>query len=213
MGKDCLMRPDDLEKPLSQNELVALTLYLERENAPLSLSGLHGMIAAVATAPGLIPPAAWIPSALGEASPATQKEGERVLGKLMRLYNQTVRELEQGKPTLLGSDRQQWCAGYLSGAELDPTWMENDEWSDLLAPIRFAAEGKAPDKAKDPEGLLRRCIDNVEGFAADIHSFFSARRKAELQAATKPAVSQKVGRNETCPCGSGKKFKKCCGFN
>jgi SEC-C motif-containing protein len=26
-----------------------------------------------------------------------------------------------------------------------------------------------------------------------------------------PAVSQKVGRNEPCPCGSGKKYKKCCG--
>jgi hypothetical protein len=26
-----------------------------------------------------------------------------------------------------------------------------------------------------------------------------------------PIVRQKVGRNEPCPCGSGKKFKKCCG--
>ena len=27
-----------------------------------------------------------------------------------------------------------------------------------------------------------------------------------------PAKSQKVaGRNDTCPCGSGKKYKKCCG--
>ena len=25
-----------------------------------------------------------------------------------------------------------------------------------------------------------------------------------------PAVSDKVGRNESCPCGSGKKYKKCC---
>jgi len=25
------------------------------------------------------------------------------------------------------------------------------------------------------------------------------------------AVSQKVGRNDPCPCGSGKKYKKCCG--
>ena len=25
------------------------------------------------------------------------------------------------------------------------------------------------------------------------------------------AVSHKVGRNEPCPCGSGKKYKKCCG--
>ena len=26
-----------------------------------------------------------------------------------------------------------------------------------------------------------------------------------------PAVSDKVGRNDPCPCGSGKKYKKCCG--
>ncbi len=28
---------------------------------------------------------------------------------------------------------------------------------------------------------------------------------------TSTAVSQKIGRNEPCPCGSGKKYKKCCG--
>ena len=27
-----------------------------------------------------------------------------------------------------------------------------------------------------------------------------------------PAVAIKVGRNEPCPCGSGKKYKKCCGW-
>lgn len=29
--------------------------------------------------------------------------------------------------------------------------------------------------------------------------------------AKKPAIVGKVGRNEPCPCGSGKKYKKCCG--
>ena len=28
---------------------------------------------------------------------------------------------------------------------------------------------------------------------------------------TRIAVSNKVGRNDPCPCGSGKKYKKCCG--
>jgi len=29
---------------------------------------------------------------------------------------------------------------------------------------------------------------------------------------TKPQIAEKkVGRNEPCPCGSGKKYKKCCG--
>jgi hypothetical protein len=26
-----------------------------------------------------------------------------------------------------------------------------------------------------------------------------------------PTRAEKVGRNEPCPCGSGKKYKKCCG--
>lgn len=30
---------------------------------------------------------------------------------------------------------------------------------------------------------------------------------------SKMAVSNKVGRNDPCPCGSGRKYKKCCGAN
>ena len=32
----------------------------------------------------------------------------------------------------------------------------------------------------------------------------------DLDPLAAPAVSTKVGRNEQCPCGSGKKYKKCC---
>jgi preprotein translocase subunit SecA len=39
-----------------------------------------------------------------------------------------------------------------------------------------------------------------------------ALRAGLLKAPEQAAVArQKVGRNEPCPCGSGKKFKKCCG--
>ncbi len=41
-----------------------------------------------------------------------------------------------------------------------------------------------------------------------------AARRADLAKAwrqSKIAVSSKVGRNDPCPCGSGKKFKQCCG--
>lgn len=33
---------------------------------------------------------------------------------------------------------------------------------------------------------------------------------AEEKAKT-PVRSEKIGRNDPCPCGSGKKYKKCCG--
>jgi uncharacterized protein YchJ len=36
-----------------------------------------------------------------------------------------------------------------------------------------------------------------------------ARMRSEIP--TTPVTRKKVGRNEPCPCGSGKKFKKCCG--
>ena len=36
---------------------------------------------------------------------------------------------------------------------------------------------------------------------------------ADGSIARKPATSKKVGRNDLCPCGSGKKYKKCCGQN
>jgi uncharacterized protein YchJ len=34
---------------------------------------------------------------------------------------------------------------------------------------------------------------------------------ATMRETAAPIAKQKVGRNEPCPCGSGKKFKKCCG--
>ena len=40
------------------------------------------------------------------------------------------------------------------------------------------------------------------------------RKPAKPALPTKPeatATAPEVGRNEPCPCGSGKKYKKCCG--
>jgi preprotein translocase subunit SecA len=38
--------------------------------------------------------------------------------------------------------------------------------------------------------------------------------EATASATKAPVVaSSRVGRNDPCPCGSGKKYKKCCGVN
>jgi preprotein translocase subunit SecA len=39
----------------------------------------------------------------------------------------------------------------------------------------------------------------------------TAEVEAELDAETRAALLPKVGRNAPCPCGSGTKYKKCCG--
>ena len=37
------------------------------------------------------------------------------------------------------------------------------------------------------------------------------RRAAAGKRARRPVGAHKIGRNDPCPCGSGKKYKKCCG--
>jgi len=39
----------------------------------------------------------------------------------------------------------------------------------------------------------------------------AAQKSADLPEANRPAANRKVSRNAPCPCGSGKKFKHCCG--
>ncbi|MBO5647624.1 MAG: SEC-C domain-containing protein, partial [Kiritimatiellae bacterium] len=43
-------------------------------------------------------------------------------------------------------------------------------------------------------------------------SMMSGRHQQGSMQSSAPAVrAQSVGRNDLCPCGSGKKYKKCCG--
>ena len=69
-------------------------------------------------------------------------------------------------------------------------------------------------------GRLGSGIDVIEG-AVEISEYLYRLRELELMHDGKiPIMVQeranwpkKIGRNELCPCGSGKKYKKCCGRN
>jgi len=49
----------------------------------------------------------------------------------------------------------------------------------------------------------------IIGFESDKPEDISDLEKALNPAS--PMKSEKIGRNDPCPCGSGKKYKKCCG--
>ena len=53
-----------------------------------------------------------------------------------------------------------------------------------------------------------------EGFEGQNNSNTKAKKTSTTAVKKTPVVnSGKVGRNDPCPCGSGKKYKKCCGAN
>ncbi len=68
------------------------------------------------------------------------------------------------------------------------------------------------ERARHVAGL---CEENgwkfIVGFEPDKPEDISDLMKALNPPA--PIRSEKPGRNDSCPCGSGKKYKKCCGMN
>ncbi|APR74742.1 SEC-C motif domain protein [Minicystis rosea] len=82
---------------------------------------------------------------------------------------------------------------------VDPMFFQKSDIEELRAEPRWSL----PPDIYDPmtyfrSGLLGQMKRNVEE---------EERRRATP---TRPLGPQKIGRNEPCPCGSGKKYKKCC---
>ncbi|HZL55485.1 MAG TPA: SEC-C metal-binding domain-containing protein [Bryobacteraceae bacterium] len=75
---------------------------------------------------------------------------------------------------------------------------------------RNATAVKVPQSVSSVGKVLRQKIQvNIGGPGLPLSEMSNL--AATLRETTVPITRQKAGRNEPCPCGSGKKFKKCCG--
>jgi uncharacterized protein len=68
---------------------------------------------------------------------------------------------------------------------------------------------------EDPQGWLGRRREELADTVSSLHAYWDEARNAAAERLRQHAVplrrpGPKVGRNDPCPCGSGKKFKKCC---
>lgn len=138
-----------------------------------------------------------------------------------RLRAETLANLEDDAPIA------QWSRGFLQGHQwLEESWNAyvpkrlDEEYASLLMTLSFfasktlaeafCAEAGHPELAAMAETIVRVFPEAVAGYAHFGRSIQQAITEAE---ADDPPQSQgrKVGRNEPCPCGSGRKYKKCCG--
>lgn len=62
--------------------------------------------------------------------------------------------------------------------------------------------------AKEEEKALAKAEEAFPGTIHDIFRFWQVQRSSPAPVRRE---APKVGRNDPCPCGSGKKFKQCCG--
>ena len=170
----------------------------------------------IAVAPGMVPPSAWLPEVLPEGP----REASQLLGLLLRLYNDVLKAVQRRRPLLPEVDDIEGCrafaAGYAAGAALDPLWIgDKDRWT-FAVPFAYLAgrrdllsDGAIAkyDEIQDACDTARRYLDALV-VAAD--ETFRKARLAAFQNARSAPHAARVGRNEPCPCGSGKKFKRCC---
>ena len=116
-----------------------------------------------------------------------------------------------------------WVKGFLLDVRQDPAWdpfLDDPEQLVALAPFMLYDSGYNIDRLSDqiddmPELLGYLCLS-----VSEIRKFWREfrRNEADEQAfldsiTIAPFVrpAPKTGRNDPCTCGSGKKFKKCCG--
>lgn len=228
-----------IQGPLSEAEFEELDDFLASpsvEACSMDIANLEGFLTAIAIGPHLVMPSQWLPwvwdMVEGETEPefASQEEAKQICSLVMRLYNGVVDALAARADTFepvfhFGGERgaTEWCEGFLLGILFDeenwnllmlaqPTWftpfmrLGTEEGLDLIA--------QADDK--------RTWIDAIEPSLMHIHVYWLERRLPGSPGAgfsglgagkTQVRAAPKIGRNDPCPCGSGKKYKKCCGEN
>jgi hypothetical protein len=83
-----------------------------------------------------------------------------------------------------------------------PTEKRDNVTKQLLAAVATNDDGYF-----DPASLIRSCLSNGCSSRIEYQEPGQRRGQEQLQTNRRP---RKVGRNETCPCGSGRKYKHCC---
>jgi SEC-C motif-containing protein len=112
---------------------------------------------------------------------------------------------------IFASTHPEYCEGYDHAGTKE--WAETAEWQGLE--ILGASKGGADDSVGEVEFIARF---SEKGTNREHHEAGQFKRKdgnwyftEGKMVRPKPVVSVKIGRNDPCSCGSGIKYKKCCG--
>lgn len=209
----------------SQQRLSQLLDPKAETGATMRCDEVQAYMLALLTGPDELNTGEWLPEVMGGEhlfTPVEEQEIESlvlemVLDMRMKLDGRMLPDLwlyddEAGNP-----DFHTWCNAYLYALDVVPTdWFEaanDEEFEDLFYPIM--ALGGIYDEDENGEMVLHltaRELTQLESelphVLLDIYYYWqSVKNKPQ----TVRREGAKIGRNDPCPCGSGKKYKTCCG--
>jgi uncharacterized protein len=212
-------------KRLSPSELEQLGRFLDGSPGAMPLPQARGFLAAMASTPEMIMPSTWLPMVIGEPDLNTPDAASGVALLVVRLYNQILDDLNAQRPVSPDDEEELslWCRGYLAGTALDDHWLDDKLVLRALTPFAALAgeldlvgeEDNNGNIIEDPTPHLERYRDKLPELQLQLHQHWNDWRREHLvPPGAVPAqrrTARRVGRNEKCPCGSGLKYKRCCG--
>jgi uncharacterized protein len=222
--------------PLTDAELDHLSEILGRfgDKRAMNLEQLDGFFVALICGPELVPPSKYLPMIWGDRTVFEDtSSAQEFLSLTMRHWNSIADTLNSGEiylPLLLADENgishaNDWANGFLRGMEFgkeDWSLLLDDEYhGGSLIPIFALANENNPDPEmrpyRDPISaeLRETLIAGTVAGTTQIYRYFKEQRFLSIDPLGNMPdflrTMPKVGRNDPCPCWSGKKFKQCCG--
>lgn len=184
-------------------------------------------------------PALWNYDAEGKAGPSydNEEQAEYVSDLLGRYQEAVERRIAAGfphPPTSVAKDddgeKREWAVGFIRGVALQAdAWKSRAKVDEDCATVISVAHMLVAEASSGEKGFLSRrertrffrvlprlLLNTHRGWRGllpiDPSPSALAQESAERWTEHGPArIGPKIGRNAPCPCGSGKKFKRCCG--
>lgn len=203
----------------------------------MMLSELEGLLAGVIICPQLVPPGLWLPLVFTreeDEEPVVfddKKQFDTLVGPIMDHYNSVIDDLNNGRyqpvyavdPLNDEMVWEFWANGFLQAMSLAPESWEvylasADEDVATAIGILVSLIGISQDESdfseeeieefvKEAPGLIPFCVSKLHIARLENYKPNPGAKSASTHSGPKP------GRNDPCPCGSGKKYKQCCGLN
>jgi preprotein translocase subunit SecA len=221
-----------------REEITAIVdaLLPEHQEEQWDLETLFNEVNAVVHLPSHLAPVALERLSRGEiletmlsyAEEAYEKKEEEIGSESMRMLERIVmlRTIDRlWVEHLTAMDEMRQGIGLRAYGQADPLVAykkeARDMWDQLLENIRHhithsiyqveLAPRAAPAPARQPAAVAAAAAGGDQAETTEVPARATARARARARRAAGAAATRKVGRNEPCPCGSGKKYKKCCG--
>lgn len=190
----------------------------------------HGFFSAIVAGP-MVMPTRWLERFIFATHESTE-ELKASAQRVMSVYNEIADRLSQQRERFADGTLQvarrdtngnalvEWQQGFLDAMDLNP-----DEWTTLLSSVPrrdilspLATIHQFARDASKREWLADRDLRENLGHSLGVMTIrlWEAYRKqppvyVEFGQDADSALQPRASRNAPCPCGSGKKYKRCCG--